>query len=70
MIMPRGSDQLLLPANPFFIALTLLAALLRRTCCPWVATRPFARSAGPGAGVLERAPAARVGVGWPSCSGC
>jgi rod shape-determining protein MreD len=27
MIMPRGSDQLLLPANPFFIAFTLLAAL-------------------------------------------
>ena len=27
MIMPRGSDQLLLPANPFFIALTLLLAL-------------------------------------------
>ena len=27
MIMPRGSDQLLLPVNPFFIALTLLVAL-------------------------------------------
>ena len=27
MIMPRGSDQLLLPANPLFIAVTLLAAL-------------------------------------------
>ncbi len=27
MIMPRGSDQLLLPANPFFIAITLLLAL-------------------------------------------
>lgn len=27
MIMPRGSDQLLLPAKPFFIACTLLAAL-------------------------------------------
>lgn len=27
MIMPRGSDQLLLPANPFFIGFTLLAAL-------------------------------------------
>jgi len=27
MIMPRGSDQLLLPANPVFIALSLLAAL-------------------------------------------
>jgi rod shape-determining protein MreD len=27
MIMPRGSDQLLLPANPFFIAFTLLLAL-------------------------------------------
>ena len=27
MIMPRGSDQLLLPVNPFFIALSLLAAL-------------------------------------------
>ncbi|MFN0184026.1 MAG: rod shape-determining protein MreD [Aquabacterium sp.] len=27
MIMPRGSDQLLLPVNPFFIGLTLLAAL-------------------------------------------
>ena len=26
MIMPRGSDQLLVPANPFFIALTLLVA--------------------------------------------
>ena len=26
MIMPRGSDQLLLPANPFFIAITLLLA--------------------------------------------
>ena len=26
MIMPRGSDQLLLPVNPFFIALTLAAA--------------------------------------------
>ncbi len=26
MIMPRGSDQLLLPANPLFIAFTLLAA--------------------------------------------
>jgi hypothetical protein len=23
MIMPRGSDQLLLPVNPFFIAFTL-----------------------------------------------
>ena len=27
MIMPRGSDQLLLPANPLFIALTLALAL-------------------------------------------
>lgn len=27
MIMPRGSDQLLLPVNPFFVALTLLLAL-------------------------------------------
>ena len=27
MIMPRGSDQLLLPANPFFIGFTLLLAL-------------------------------------------
>lgn len=27
MIMPRGSDQLLLPANPFFIAATLALAL-------------------------------------------
>ncbi|MDO9095770.1 MAG: rod shape-determining protein MreD [Rubrivivax sp.] len=26
MIMPRGSDQLLLPANPFFIGLSLLVA--------------------------------------------
>ncbi len=26
MIMPRGSDQLLLPVNPFFIVFTLLAA--------------------------------------------
>jgi len=26
MIMPRGSDQLLLPANPLFIAFTLLAS--------------------------------------------
>jgi len=26
MIMPRGSDQLLLPVNPFFIAFTLLLA--------------------------------------------
>lgn len=28
MIMPRGSDQLLLPANPLFIALTLILALV------------------------------------------
>ena len=28
MIMPRGSDQLLLPVNPFFIVLTLVAAML------------------------------------------
>jgi len=27
MIMPRGSDQLLLPVNPFFIALSLVLAL-------------------------------------------
>jgi rod shape-determining protein MreD len=27
MIMPRGSGQLLMPVNPFFIALTLLMAL-------------------------------------------
>ena len=27
MIMPRGSDQLLLPVNPFFIAFSLLGAL-------------------------------------------
>jgi len=27
MIMPRGSDQLLLPVNPFFIGLTLVLAL-------------------------------------------
>jgi rod shape-determining protein MreD len=27
MIMPRGANQLLLPANPFFIAFTLLLAL-------------------------------------------
>lgn len=27
MIMPRGADQLLLPANPFFIGLSLLVAL-------------------------------------------
>jgi len=26
MIMPRGSDQLLLPVNPFFIGFTLLVA--------------------------------------------
>lgn len=46
MIMPRGSDQLLLPVNPFFIALTLLVAVLlemlpggrhppRPTCWRW-----------------------------------
>ncbi|MFY7973715.1 MAG: rod shape-determining protein MreD [Rubrivivax sp.] len=40
MIMPRGGDQLLLPANPLFIAVTLLVALatqmlpLGRT--PWM----------------------------------
>jgi rod shape-determining protein MreD len=40
MIMPRGADQLLLPVNPFFIAVSLLAALtfnllpLGRT--PWL----------------------------------
>ena len=28
MIMPRGSDQLLLPVNPFFIGFTLLGAML------------------------------------------
>lgn len=28
MIMPRGSDQLLLPVNPFFIGFTLVAALV------------------------------------------
>ncbi len=28
MIMPRGSDQLLLPVNPFFIAFTLVLALV------------------------------------------
>ena len=28
MIMPRGSDQLLLPVNPFFIAFTLAIALV------------------------------------------
>ena len=28
MIMPRGSDQLLLPVKPFFIALTLIIAML------------------------------------------
>lgn len=28
MIMPRGSDQLLLPANPLFIAFTLILALV------------------------------------------
>jgi rod shape-determining protein MreD len=28
MIMPRGSDQLLLPANPWFIAITLALALM------------------------------------------
>lgn len=28
MIMPRGADQLLLPVNPFFIALSLLSALI------------------------------------------
>ena len=27
MILPRGSNQLLLPANPFFVAITLLVAL-------------------------------------------
>jgi rod shape-determining protein MreD len=27
MIMPRGSNQLLLPVNPFFIAMTLVLAL-------------------------------------------
>ena len=27
MIMPRGSDQLLLPVNPLFIGLTLIVAL-------------------------------------------
>ena len=32
MIMPRGSDQLLLPANPVFIALSLLAALAFNRC--------------------------------------
>jgi rod shape-determining protein MreD len=28
MIMPRGSDQLLLPVNPFFIAFTLVLAMV------------------------------------------
>jgi rod shape-determining protein MreD len=28
MIMPRGSDQLLLPVNPFFIAFTLIMAVM------------------------------------------
>jgi rod shape-determining protein MreD len=28
MIMPRGSDQLLLPVNPFFVALSLLLAFV------------------------------------------
>ena len=28
MIMPRGSDQLLLPVNPLFIGFTLLGAMV------------------------------------------
>jgi rod shape-determining protein MreD len=69
MIMPRGSDQLLLPANPLFIGFTLLLALGfnllptgRQPAMPdllavvlvfWNVHQPR-----------------RVGVGWPSCSGC
>jgi rod shape-determining protein MreD len=34
MIMPRGHGQLLLPANPWFIALTLVVALLAHLL-PW-----------------------------------
>jgi rod shape-determining protein MreD len=34
MIMPRGSDQLLLPVNPFFIGLSLLLALALNMV-PW-----------------------------------
>jgi rod shape-determining protein MreC len=38
MIMPRGSDQLLLPVNPLFIGFTLLVAL-GFNLLPWAATR-------------------------------
>ena len=39
MIMPRGSDQLLLPVNPLFLWLTLLIAFAS-TWCRWAASRP------------------------------
>jgi rod shape-determining protein MreD len=57
MIMPRGTNQLLLPVNPFFIALTLLLAL-GSNLLPLGRHPAHARPAGAGAGVLERAPAA------------
>jgi len=37
MIMPRRSDQLLLPVNPVFIWFTLLAGACCSTCCRWAA---------------------------------
>ena len=38
MIMPRGSDQLLLPVNPFFIGADAAAGAAASTCCRWAGT--------------------------------
>ena len=63
MIMPRGSDQLLLPVNPFFIGFTLLAAFAANLL-------PFGRQpAMPDLLIVTLAfwnvhQTRRVGVGW------
>ena len=62
MIMPRASDQLLLPVNPLFVLATLLAAFLLNLV-PLGAGRGDAGLPGAGAAVLDVHQPRRVGVG-------
>ena len=40
MIMPRASDQLLLPVNPLFVALTVLIAFAINFCLLYTSPSP------------------------------
>jgi hypothetical protein len=68
MIMPRGTDQLLLPVNPLFIGFTLLVAL-GFNLLPGVATRPLPDLLALVLVFWNVHQPRRVGWAWPSLFG-